>query len=111
MKAAKLGTDGNLSMVDHPMPEPGSGEALIEIIQAGICNTDIEITSNGWMSDHCPPLQRCAPLARPCQSRSVFSPVLPVCGGRCLRDAIRIALMTLLMVGSQVQGVFGRDWA
>ena len=47
MKAAKLGTDGNLSLVDHPMPEPGSGEALIEIIQAGICNTDIEITSNG----------------------------------------------------------------
>lgn len=47
MKAAKLGEDGNLSVVDHPMPIPGAGEALIQIVQAGICNTDIEITSRG----------------------------------------------------------------
>jgi 2-desacetyl-2-hydroxyethyl bacteriochlorophyllide A dehydrogenase len=29
---------------DHPIPEPGPGEALIKVRLAGICNTDLEIT-------------------------------------------------------------------
>lgn len=33
---------------NYPMPEPQEGEALIKILTAGICNTDIEITK-GYM--------------------------------------------------------------
>jgi threonine dehydrogenase-like Zn-dependent dehydrogenase len=29
---------------NYPKPEPGNGEALIRVLQAGICNTDLEIT-------------------------------------------------------------------
>jgi len=41
--------DGELRFVtDHPVPEPGEGEALIKIRLAGICNTDLEIIK-GYM--------------------------------------------------------------
>jgi threonine dehydrogenase-like Zn-dependent dehydrogenase len=33
---------------NYPMPAPVDGEALIRVLQAGICNTDLEITS-GYM--------------------------------------------------------------
>jgi threonine dehydrogenase-like Zn-dependent dehydrogenase len=37
--------DGEIkSVVDYPVPEPVEGEALIKVLVAGICNTDIEIT-------------------------------------------------------------------
>ncbi len=37
--------DGKLKVLtDYPKPSPARGEALIKIISAGICNTDIEIT-------------------------------------------------------------------
>ena len=29
---------------NYPMPAPGDGEALIHVLLAGICNTDLEIT-------------------------------------------------------------------
>jgi len=29
---------------DVPIPAPPSGEALVRVIRAGICNTDIELT-------------------------------------------------------------------
>jgi threonine dehydrogenase-like Zn-dependent dehydrogenase len=36
--------DGNLKLVnDYPLPQPASGEALIKVSLAGICNTDLEI--------------------------------------------------------------------
>ncbi len=40
--------DGELRLADVPMPRPGSGEALVRVLTAGICNTDIEIL-NGYM--------------------------------------------------------------
>lgn len=40
--------DGNMSLRDVPRPEPPSGEALIKVIMAGICRTDLEI-SRGYM--------------------------------------------------------------
>ncbi len=40
--------DGNLELREMPIPEPRTGEALIELSYAGICNTDIEIT-RGYM--------------------------------------------------------------
>jgi hypothetical protein len=48
MRAARLGTDGAVRVEDVPIPMPGPGEALVRILQAGICNTDIEIASRGW---------------------------------------------------------------
>ena len=41
--------DGKLNYVeDYPVPQPEKGEALIRVILAGICNTDIEIM-NGYL--------------------------------------------------------------
>ncbi len=40
--------DQQLSLVDVPIPVPQKGEALIQTILAGICNTDVEIT-RGYM--------------------------------------------------------------
>ena len=36
--------DGQLKLVDLPKPEYASKEALIHLLKAGICNTDLEIT-------------------------------------------------------------------
>jgi 2-desacetyl-2-hydroxyethyl bacteriochlorophyllide A dehydrogenase len=42
-------SDGKLAYRDDlPMPVPGEGEALIKVIKAGICRTDIEIVA-GYM--------------------------------------------------------------
>jgi len=35
--------DNKLKLVDCPKPERGRGEALIRVLMAGICNTDLEI--------------------------------------------------------------------
>jgi threonine dehydrogenase-like Zn-dependent dehydrogenase len=44
--------DGELKFVsDHPIPEPGHGEALVRVRLAGICNTDLEITK-GYKGFH-----------------------------------------------------------
>ncbi len=37
--------DGELKLVaDHPLPQVPPGEALVRVVLAGICNTDLEIT-------------------------------------------------------------------
>jgi threonine dehydrogenase-like Zn-dependent dehydrogenase len=41
MKA--LHFDKTLSVKDIPLPEPNTGEAIIKVLKAGICNTDLEI--------------------------------------------------------------------
>ncbi len=40
--------DGKLALKDLPVPEPARGEALVRVLTAGICNTDVEI-SRGYM--------------------------------------------------------------
>lgn len=40
--------DGGLRVVDAPMPAPAPGEALIRVLSAGVCNTDLEIC-RGYM--------------------------------------------------------------
>lgn len=40
--------DGELQVQEVPMPHPEKGEALIKVLSAGICNTDLEIV-RGYM--------------------------------------------------------------
>jgi threonine dehydrogenase-like Zn-dependent dehydrogenase len=41
--------DGQIRLVkDYPRPEPAEGEALVRVLEAGICNTDLEI-AKGYM--------------------------------------------------------------
>ncbi len=40
--------DRKLALKDLPVPEPRDGEALVKVLTAGICNTDLEI-SRGYM--------------------------------------------------------------
>lgn len=46
---ALLWKDGRLSVEAVPVPRPDPGEALIRVLAAGICNTDVEIT-RGYMN-------------------------------------------------------------
>ena len=41
--------DSGLEVVDVPQPVPGPGEALVRVLSAGICRTDIEI-KRGYMN-------------------------------------------------------------
>ena len=40
--------EGDVQLCEIPMPQPGPGEALIRVLTAGICNTDLEI-QRGYM--------------------------------------------------------------
>jgi threonine dehydrogenase-like Zn-dependent dehydrogenase len=40
--------DGELRLVERPVPSPGPGEVLVKVLAAGICNTDLELT-RGYM--------------------------------------------------------------
>ena len=46
MRALML--DGEPRVVEVPVPKPAQGEALIQVLAAGICNTDVELT-RGYM--------------------------------------------------------------
>jgi threonine dehydrogenase-like Zn-dependent dehydrogenase len=41
--------DGELRLADLPEPQPAEGEALVRVLKAGICNTDLEIV-RGYLS-------------------------------------------------------------
>jgi threonine dehydrogenase-like Zn-dependent dehydrogenase len=43
--------DGRLHVDEVPQPGPGPGEALVRVLSAGICNTDLEIFK-GYMGFH-----------------------------------------------------------
>lgn len=44
MKAARLGKDGTVTVQDVPIPEPEVGQARLRVLQAGVCNTDVELS-------------------------------------------------------------------
>jgi L-iditol 2-dehydrogenase len=47
MKAWVLGGPEELSLVDKPVPEPGSAEVLVRIDAIAVCATDLEIIKHG----------------------------------------------------------------
>ena len=47
MKALQF--DNGVRIIDTPRPNPPKGEALIRVLMAGICNTDIEL-ARGYMN-------------------------------------------------------------
>lgn len=47
MQAARL-VDGNLSILDVPVPEPGFEEALIRITSSGVCHSDLHLARSDW---------------------------------------------------------------
>src|SRR5947209_7400028 len=49
MRALVYRETGLVLDTNYPQPEPRNGESLIRVLQAGICNTDLEITQ-GYMN-------------------------------------------------------------
>jgi len=47
MKAARI-ENGNLSIKDVPVPEPGFEQALIRISSTGVCHSDLHIARGDW---------------------------------------------------------------
>src|SRR4030081_1964748 len=47
MKACVLGGREELSLVEKPVPEPGSAEVLVRVDAIAVCATDIEIIKHG----------------------------------------------------------------
>src|SRR5438132_6503853 len=47
MKAWVLGNPGELTLVDKPVPRPGTAEVLVRIDATAICATDLEVISHG----------------------------------------------------------------
>lgn len=44
MRAWRTGTSaGDLELVDAPVPEPGPGEVLLQVVTCGICRTDLHV--------------------------------------------------------------------
>jgi L-iditol 2-dehydrogenase len=47
MKAWVLGDPEELTLVEKPVPEPGSAEVLVRVDAIAVCATDIEIIKHG----------------------------------------------------------------
>lgn len=90
MKAAVF--DGKLRFVtDRPRPAPGRGEALLRVLMAGICNTDLEILKGymdfrGVLGHEFVGVVEEAPGSEGLAGRRVVGEINLACGrcGRCL---------------------------
>jgi len=49
MRALRLSTDGVQLVPDHPVPVPGPGEVLVDVLRAGVCETDLQLM-RGYMN-------------------------------------------------------------
>jgi 2-desacetyl-2-hydroxyethyl bacteriochlorophyllide A dehydrogenase len=48
MLGAVYQADGSITVEQLPMPEPGPGEALVEVSHCGICGTDLHLVLEGY---------------------------------------------------------------
>src|SRR5512143_3218453 len=100
--------DGQLALREVPKPEPASGESLVRVRLAGICNTDVEITRgyadfHGIVGHEFVGTAESGPLA----GRRVVGEINVACG-RCAmcRQGRRSHCLT-----RTVMGIRGRDGA
>ena len=49
MRAAAIGGDGHLEVVDKVEPEPGPGEVVVAVERCGICGTDLHLRASGLL--------------------------------------------------------------
>jgi alcohol dehydrogenase, propanol-preferring len=47
VRAFRLIAAGRAELVDLPSPEPGPGEALLRVLAAGVCRTDVDLLRSG----------------------------------------------------------------
>src|SRR3954454_12771317 len=47
MRAYRLTAAGQAALVEVPCPEPGPGEALLRVLAAGVCRTDLDLLRSG----------------------------------------------------------------
>lgn len=52
MKAARIGTPGQMEIVDILRPTPAPDEVLIQVMASGICGTDIHIFRGEYLGDY-----------------------------------------------------------
>lgn len=52
MRAAVLHTDRSITVQERPVPQPGSGEVLIEVGAVGVCGSDVHYYRDGRIADH-----------------------------------------------------------
>ncbi|RME05499.1 MAG: alcohol dehydrogenase, partial [Deltaproteobacteria bacterium] len=109
MKALRF--DGNLTLVDTPVPEPGVKEALIRVSCAGICNTDLEIF-RGYMDFSGIPGHEFVGVVEACEDprwvgKRVVGEINLGCGScpRCRRGLARHC------GNRRVLGILGKDGA
>ena len=50
MKAVQVSPGGIVNIQEVPLPCPLPGEALVKVVRAGICNTDLEIIKVNYMN-------------------------------------------------------------
>lgn len=50
MRAVQLLGQGQVEVRNVPEPTPSSGEALLEVLAAGVCGSDVHLTDHDWAS-------------------------------------------------------------
>ena len=48
MRSAVYRRRGDIGVEERPVPEPGTGEVLVEVAYCGICGSDLHIMIEGW---------------------------------------------------------------
>jgi threonine dehydrogenase-like Zn-dependent dehydrogenase len=77
---------GSLRVVERPLPEPPPGEALVRVVLAGICNTDLELVRGYYPYSGIPGHEfvgrvEAAPGAESWVGRRVVGEINVACGG------------------------------
>lgn len=49
MRAAAVGSEGRLTVVDRPAPVPGPGEVVVAVERCGVCGSDLHLLASGML--------------------------------------------------------------